>query len=251
MNLLLVDGSNIMMRAAFGGELEPSRAAPIATGLILRAARQVNASHMIIALDSPAPSWRKLEDPTYKANREGDTAPWLKAAFENWTRAGFYIEALAGFEADDLLATLAARARQHRVTVLSGDSDIVPLMDLDAHILRPINGGVFQPLTRAEVCEKWKISAPSLLVDLKAMTGESGDNISGVPGIGPVKAAKLIAAYASLEGTIAAGQEARCRESKIVFSHETVARAAFKLLTLRTDAPILPVRPSDCAPPIN
>lgn len=235
-----------MMRAAFGGELPPKEAAPIATGLIRRAARQTGASHMIIALDSPSPSWRKLEDPSYKANREGDTSPWLKAAFEEWTRQGFYIEAQDGFEADDILATLAVRARQHQVTVLSGDSDILPLMDLDAGVLRPLNGGIFQEITRAQVCEKYKIAMPSLLVDLKAMVGESGDNISGVPGIGPVKAAKLIAAYASLEGTITAGREEKCRESKIVFSHEGVARQSFKLLTLRYDVPIVPILPSSC-----
>jgi DNA polymerase-1 len=246
MNLLLVDGSNMIMRAAFGGDIEPERAVPIATGLILRAARQVQASHLILALDSPGPSWRKQADPTYKANRTRDTAPWLQAAFEGWTRAGFYVEAVEGFEADDILATLAARARQHRVKVLSGDSDLVPLLDLDATLLRPVNGGVFEEVTRAEAREKWNIAAPSLLVDLKAMTGETGDNIAGVPGIGPVKAAKLIAAYGSLDGTIEAGRAEQCKESKTVFAHQIAARQAFKLLTLRQDVPIMPVKPSSC-----
>lgn len=132
------------------------------------------------------------------------------------------------------------------MTVLSGDSDLVPLLDWDVKILKPVNGGIFKELTRAEVCEKYRIPAPALLVDWKAMTGESGDNISGVPGIGPVKAGKLLAAYASLEGTIAAGEAQRCRESKIVFNNASVARASFKLLTLCQEVPIVPVRPSSC-----
>jgi len=128
--LLLVDGSNMVMRAAFGGELTPADAVPIATGLIRRAARQVGASHLIVALDSSAPSWRKLEFPEYKANRTVDTDPWLRAAHEHWLRMGWYVEECAGFEADDVIASLALRAKPAcPVTVLSNDSDLLTVVE--------------------------------------------------------------------------------------------------------------------------
>jgi DNA polymerase-1 len=245
--LLLVDGSNMVMRAAFGGELTPADAVPIATGLIRRAARQVGASHLIIALDSSAPSWRKVEFPEYKANRSVDTDPWLRAAHEHWLRLGWYVEEVAGFEADDVIATLAQRAKPHgAVTVLSNDSDLLSLTSIGIEILKPMNGGLFTTVSPSGICIKYDIASPRLLTDYKALTGDKGDNIPGVPGIGPVKAARMLRAYGSLEATIAAGTTARCKDSSLVQQHAATALRAFKLVSLSFDAPILPVKPHDC-----
>jgi DNA polymerase-1 len=246
--LLLVDGSNMMMRAAFGGELTPTDALPIATGLIRRAARQAGASHMIVALDSSAPSWRKLEFPDYKANRSVDTDPWLRAAYEHWLRLGWYVEDVAGFEADDVIATLAKRAAVVcPVSVLSNDSDLLSLTDVQGvEVLKPMNGGVFSPVSAQGVCIKYDLKSPALLTDYKALTGEKGDNIPGVPGIGPVKAARLLRKHLNLEMIIACGLEGACKESKLVAEHREVAERAFRLVSLRFDAPISPVKPHDC-----
>lgn len=137
MKLLLVDGSNLIMRAAFGGDIEPRKATPIATGLISRAARMTQATHLVVALDSPALSWRHQEFVDYKADRTRDTAPWLVAGYEEWSRLGWYVADLAGYEADDILATIASRvvgdgpttgiARRCDVVVCSSDSDLLCL----------------------------------------------------------------------------------------------------------------------------
>lgn len=235
------------MRAAFGGDVSPADAVPIATGLIRRAARQVEASHLIVALDSSVPSWRKLEFPEYKANRRVDTDPWLRAAHEHWLRLGWYVEECAGFEADDVIASLAKRAQPASpVMALSNDSDLLSLTSLGIEILKPMNGGRFEEVTHGQVCRKYNVQDAIFLTDFKAMTGEKGDNIPGVPGIGPVYAAALLQAYGNLGMIIMNGLAAKCRHSALVAEHKTTAELAFKLVSLSFDAPILPVKPHDC-----
>jgi DNA polymerase-1 len=248
--LLLVDGSNIVMRAAYGGQIEPKEAARTATGMIRRASLQARASHLVIAIDSAAPSWRKQEFPDYKANRSLDTTPWIRAGQEAWARAGWMVEECAGYEADDVIATLSKRAQAvSQVTVCSGDSDVLSLTANGVEILRPVNGGVFMFMTKAEVCIKYDIPAPELLTDYKAMVGEANDGVPGVPGIGPVKAARLISQYGPLEAILSAGAERRCKDSLKVAENATVAKRAFRLVSLSFDAPIIPVKPSDCVLP--
>jgi DNA polymerase-1 len=245
--LLLVDGSNMVMRAAFGGAVPPEEATPIATGLIRRAARQVCASHLVVALDSSEPSWRKAEYPEYKAHRTTDTSAWLREGHEQWTRLGWHVEAHGGYEADDIIATLALRAVANvAVVVLSGDSDLLTLTARSISILKPLNGGQFAAVTEPDVCQRYHVRSAALLTDLKAMTGETGDNIPGVPGIGPSRAAKLLEAYGNLNQIIAAGAEDKCRYSKVVAQHGPHVERWFKLLSLSPDVPILPIKPSNC-----
>lgn len=246
--LLLIDGSNLMMRAAFGGDITPAQAVPIATGLVERVIRQMQATHLVLALDTIAPSWRKELYPAYKANRTQDTGPWLAAACDAWEARGWYVAAQDGFEADDILATIARRAARHYpVAVVSSDSDLLVLAATEVVIVKPQNGGKFETVSASEVCGKYRIVTPALLTDLKALTGESGDNIKGVPGIGPVRAAELLATYHTLEQTIAAGRDGKCKHSATVAAHEPAARLAHQLVSLRYDVPLPPIQPALCA----
>lgn len=246
--LLLVDGSNIVMRAAFGGDIEPERAVQIATGLVERAIRQSEASHMIVAMDANVPSWRKLEYPDYKSNRTLDTSPWLHLAHGHWSRIGWYVEECGGFEADDVIATVADRAQKiSEVVALSNDSDILALADIGVKILRPENGGTFRLWLATDVCAKYNLRFAGQLTDFKAMCGESGDNIPGVPGIGPVRASGLLRAHENLEGVISWGAStSACKYSRQVYESRDVALRAQRLVTLRKDAPIMPIKPNNC-----
>lgn len=246
--LLLVDGSNIVMRAAFGGDIEPERAVQIATGLIGRAIKQVQATHMVICMDSEAPTWRKELYPQYKGDRTLDTSPWLRQAQESWMRAGWYVEECAGFEADDIIATIAGRSVQSsEVVALSNDSDILFLSSLGVRILKPVNGGTFMLLTESDICKKYEIKSSVFITDLKAMVGEKSDNVPGVPGIGPVRAAALLNKYGNLGMIIFSGERPdACKHSKQVYECRTAAQLAFELVTLRKDVPIPPIQPANC-----
>jgi DNA polymerase-1 len=246
--LLLVDGSNIVMRAAFGGDIEPERAVQIATGLVERAIRQSEASHMIVAMDANLPSWRKVEFPEYKSDRTLDTSPWLHAAHESWLRMGWYIEECGGFEADDVIATVADRAsRISEVVAVSNDSDILALADIGVKILRPENGGTFCLWHAMDVCKKYNLRFAGQLTDFKAMCGEKGDCVPGVPGIGPVRASALLRAHESLDEIISWGAgKSACKYSRQVYECREVALRAQRLVTLRKDAPIVPIKPTNC-----
>ncbi len=253
MRLLVIDGTNVVMRCAFGGDIAPEQAVPTATGILRRAIAQYQATHMVIALDSPsgAPSWRKLNYDAYKANRTRDTTPWIVAAMQAWMdEQRWCVFALNGFEADDIIATIAMRAMNvvlnpPTVLPLSGDSDILSLAQYGLEIIKPVNGGLFQSVRSADVRKRYGV-APDQLVDFKAMVGETGDNVPGVPGIGPGRAKVLLEKYSTLDGIIEAGKAAKCKHSVRVVEHEATARLAKSLIELVTDAPVPPVKPSEC-----
>lgn len=246
--LLLVDGSNMVMRAGFGGKMEPERAVQIATGLISRAARQCQATHMVICMDSDAPSFRTKLLPEYKAHRTIDTAPFIRLAQETWMRAKWYVEECSGFEADDLICTIAHRCVSNtEVIILSNDSDLLTLSNEGARILKPENGGMFMFITESDICKKYGVASSALLTDLKAMTGEDGDNIPGVPGIGPKRATNLINKHGNLGMVILFGERPdACKYSKQVYECRVAAQLAFEVITLRKDVPLPPINPANC-----
>lgn len=239
------------MRCALGGDLPPDEAVKIATNMIARVAREDEATHLVVAMDFPGiPSWRKILYPEYKANRTTDTGPWLNAAADHWVqREGWWVEALRGYEADDIMATLALRARSRpgtAVTVLSGDSDVLPLLNEGVTVVRPVNGGRFEQATIAGVCERYGVAMPLRLVDLKAMAGESGDNVPGVDGIGQKRAGQLLHVYEDLEGVIEGGRQRLCKFSQKVFDSAVAARLSKQLVTLKRDVPVGEISARDC-----
>ena len=116
--ILIVDGSNVVMRCALGGELSSAQAVPTASNMIERATRECEATHLVIALDCPGePTWRKALYPDYKANRTLDTSTWIIAAATEWHRQGWWVEDVVGYEADDIIATIGLRTRAARDAV--------------------------------------------------------------------------------------------------------------------------------------
>ena len=249
--ILIVDGSNVVMRCALGGELSSAQAVPTASNMIERATRECEATHLVIALDCPGePTWRKALYPDYKANRTLDTSTWIIAAATEWHRQGWWVEDVVGYEADDIIATIALRAVTRagtEVFVLSGDSDVLPLTAQGIRVIKPVSGGQFTTLASDQVCSKYGITTPTALVELKAMTGESGDNVPGVAGIGDVRALALLTAHGDLEGVIAAGLRNVCKYSTMVAATANLARLSRRLVTLATDVPVVKISPAGCA----
>lgn len=243
--VLLVDGTNLVMRAAYGGEIAADVAVETAARLIVRASRMVHATHQIVAFDPAPPSWRRQLDPSYKAHRTTETHAYSRAALERFQSIGWQSLMVPGFEADDVLATLAARAVGQTV-LCSGDSDLLACIRPGVTALRPIPGGKFEVWDVAQVEAKYGVT-PEQLADYKALTGEPGDNITGVRGIGPKKAAALLQLHGSLDRLLAAEIPDSSNEAARVRNEgRDIVRAARRLTTLRTDVPLPPIARSAC-----
>jgi 5'-3' exonuclease len=249
MTLLLVDGANILMRCAFGGDKPPFESTPFACQMIERAAADLEARYLVIALDHPdAPSWRCAEYPEYKANRTTNTAQWIVDGAEAFGRRGWHVEMLETWEADDIIATIALRSAEHTKTfVLSNDSDLLPLTTNGVEVVRPLAGGGWQRFIASDVCEKYQIPTAASLIDYKAMVGDTTDNVRGVPGIGPKKACSLLKKYGELEAIITAGSVNFSKDARLVWQHAVAARLAQRLVSLRVDVPIDPISPAKCS----
>lgn len=246
--LLLVDGTNVVMRCASAQtDMPPDQVIATAGRMIRRAAEDpIHATHMVVAFDAFGPSFRHAIYPEYKAHRAGhahETRDWAVAACTAFEADGVYCVAASGFEADDIIATLASRAtaNQHtaEIHILSSDSDLLALATAQVHCWQ--FGRKEEPRiverTPRWICNKYGIESPAHLIDFKALVGEDGDNVPGVRGIGRVKARQLLAEYASIERMDAFG---------MLGGQSAWAATARQLITLRTDVPLSPIPPSAC-----
>jgi DNA polymerase-1 len=200
--------------------------------------------HMLaIAMDSRGPSFRRELDARYKATRPApppDLSQQVARVEEiarAWNAACFSV---AGLEADDLIAAATARALSEgwRVVIVSSDKDMMQLVhDDDERVVLwdSMRDRVFGP---AEVREKFGV-APSQVRDFLALTGDTSDNIPGVPGVGPKTAADLLGQYGSLEGIYARlGEVTKPKLRESLREHEDDARVSQKLVTLDATAPL-------------
>lgn len=195
---------------------------------------------VVVAMDSKAPSFRKALDARYKANRPPapeDLSSQI-ARCEQIARAmGLLVLQEDGVEADDLIATVTARALADgwRVVVVSADKDLMQLVhDDDERVLQWDSGrdSVYGP---AEVKEKWGVR-PSQLADLLALTGDTSDNVPGVPGVGPKTAADLLNKYETLAGVYAnIDQITKPKLKSNLLEHKAEADLSRVLVSLKAD----------------
>lgn len=239
--LLLVDGPNIVMRCAHGGKIEPKRSVPTAVRMIERTARELDATHVVVAWDGAA-NFRYDLFPDYKSHRTTSTRDWCGPAMLTLAERGMKCVVHESFEADDVLATLAQRVGTRdgaMVYVYSGDYDLAQLVGPRVALAYPVSGQDMPRLYfEAEVVNKLGV-APARVPDLKALAGEPGDGVPGVWGKKhEAKAKKLLAAYGTLDDIL------HC----MVLGHEqaAIARRNRELLALRTDVPLPPLSPASC-----
>ena len=202
------------------------------------------ATHAALVMDT-SPTFRHELYPAYKAQREKlpeDIAASLEPAeaFARAIRVPFL--RVAGFEADDLMGTLAARAEAagFETWVVSPDKDMAQLVTDRVTLCRPshVPGEKDELYDPARVCEEWGLSSPAQMVDLLGMAGDSSDNIPGFPGIGPKTATTLLAKYGSVEGVIAHAAEIKGKTGEGIAANADLARLSRKLAEIRRDAPI-------------
>lgn len=263
-HIVIIDGSAMLYRAFHAQNAGPVRLTrpsdqmPVGaifgvvqslwTLMTVRAAIGRDFTHMVVAYDLPHPTFRHDMLRSYKAHRMAPhddltrQRPYVVRAIE---AMGVKILAVEGFEADDIIATLCRKASLANgdVSVWSNDKDLACLVEDGCVLIDPSKR--FDEKDRIvgidAVVRRFGVS-PSMVPDLLALTGDAGDNIPGVPGLGPVLAAKLLNAYGSLEDVLAnAGRshgilgEKRRRQLE---QHAGTARFARQLVQLRSDVPL-------------
>lgn len=211
--MLVIDGNSILNRAFYGvrplttKDGFPTNALYGVVNMIKKQIDQTGADGLAVAFDLKAPTFRhKLYD-AYKAGRRPmpeELAQQLPVAKELLAAMGFHVLEEEGYEADDILGTVSAMCERQGVPcyLMTGDRDALQLISDTTHILLATNTETVDT-DRAAFREKYGVE-PEQFVDVKALMGDSSDNIPGVPGIGEKTALKLIASYGSLDGVYAA-----------------------------------------------
>jgi 5'-3' exonuclease len=261
--LLTFDGNSLMHRAyhaaATGKHVDdwgrPVWAIKGLVGYIARAAAQLRPDAVLVGFDCGVSSARKVDYPGYKAHRPdkpGDLVSQLLAAPSVLREAAFQVVQPTGYEADDVLASSVALARAGgwRCVVVTSDRDSFALVDATTSVLRVRNGGLenatlVTAVSMPDVCgvEAWQYP------DLAALRGDASDNLPGVRGFGSTTAARLLAAFGSVDAALKAAEdgrgdelraavgEAAARSFTAAETRETVDRNR-RLMRMRHDLPL-------------
>jgi DNA polymerase I len=246
----LVDGSGQFHRAfhAIRG-LATSRGLPTNatygfTTMLRKLLEDEKPSHIAVLFDPPGKTLRHEEYAEYKANRpKMDDALAVQVPHIRRVCEAFRLPVVEvpGYEADDVIATLArqAVARGQKVVVVSSDKDLLQLVGDDILVLNPGREGSGSTLfDRKAVEAKWGVP-PERIVDVLALVGDAVDNVPGVPGIGDKGARDLVREYGSVEAVLAsAGEIKRKAYREGLENNRARALLSKRLTTLRTDAPI-------------
>ncbi len=250
--LYLIDGSAIAYRSYFGtirNRLTTSRGEP--TGAVyafvnslLKILNESRPNYIGIAFDAPEKTFRHQVYEDYKATREAmpeDLIKQLPYMFEFIKALNIPTIIMPGFEADDIIGTMAYRARQHNllVYIVTGDKDFMQLLTDDILILKPAIAGKEVEIIDAEgVLTKWGVK-PHQIPDYLGLIGDSSDNIPGVKGIGPAKAQPLLQEFGNLEGVLNnLDRIGNPRIRDLIRDGAHLARLSKELATIKTDVPI-------------
>ena len=245
-SLYLIDGSGYVFRAFYAvPRLSTSRGMP--TNAIMGFTRMLVAlieaerpDHIAVAFDVKRETFRNALYPPYKAHRPPPPPdlipqfPWFAKVVEAMRIPALSLE---GFEADDVIGTLARRAVEEwgmRPVIVSGDKDLLQLVDERTTMIDPLKRMTYGP---AEVLERFGVP-PALVTDVLGLAGDSSDNIPGVPGIGEKTAAKLLAEYGTLDDLLAAADQVKGKRGESLRQFADQARLSRELATIRRDVPI-------------
>ena len=248
--LLAIDGNSILNRAFYGvrplatAEGLPTNAVYGVVNIINRHFEELKPDYFAVAFDLRAPTFRHIAFDEYKANRKGmpeELAVQRPYAYDCLCALGARCLEKEGFEADDILGTLAAMGEAEgdtEVYILTGDRDALQLISPKTRIILATNT---EPLLfdEAAFTEKYGV-APSQFVDVKALMGDSSDNIPGVKGIGEKTAFKLIAEYGSLDEIYNDTENkniAKAAKAKLIDGKEMAYTSQF-LATIKRDVPL-------------
>ncbi len=253
-HLFLVDGSGFIFRAfhAIPPLNRKSDGLPVnaVSGFcnmlwkLLKDARNtdvgVTPTHFAVIFDYSSKTFRNELYDLYKANRNAppeDLVPQFGLIREATRAFNLPCIETEGFEADDIIATYARQAEAigADVTIISSDKDLMQLVTANVHMYDAMKD---KQIGVPDVVEKWGV-APEKMIDLQAMTGDSTDNVPGIPGIGPKTAAQLLEEYGDLDTLLArAGEIKQQKRRENIIANAELARLSRQLVALRTDVPL-------------
>ena len=200
--------------------------------------------YVAVAADSRTATFRHEAYPEYKAGRAKmpeDIAAAVPQAFEFAAALGIPVVRCDGFEADDVMGTLARRAAAAGCEVLlfTPDKDAAQLVGPGVSLVRPGHGPEGPELYGEDrVKERWGLSSPAQMIDWLALAGDSSDNIPGIPGVGEKTASALLAEYGSIEDILAHAAEIPGKLGEKVAAGAEKAKLSKFLATIRTDVPV-------------
>ncbi|MGV9214696.1 DNA polymerase I [Micromonospora sp. RB23] len=255
--LLLVDGHSLAYRAFFALPVEnfstttgqPTNAVYGFTSMLINVLRDEQPTHIIVAFDVSRRSFRTEKYAEYKAGRSEtptDFKGQVSLVKEVLAALQIPVVEMEGYEADDVIATLACQARDQGMTVLisTGDRDAFQLVGDQVTVLYPRKGvSDLARMDPAAIEAKYGVG-PERYRDLAALVGETSDNLPGVPGVGPKTAAKWITTYGGVEGVIARADEIKGKAGDSLRERLADVIRNYEINCLVSDLE-LPLRPED------
>lgn len=200
-------------------------------------------THLGVAFDPHGPTFRSDAYPAYKAQREATpedirkAVPIIKDLLKAWNIPILQVD---GYEADDVIGTLATKAGAQGVTtyMLTPDKDYGQLVNEHVFIFRPRHGGGYETMGIEEVKAKYGIPSTHAVIDLLALMGDSADNFPGIPGVGEKTAVKLIDQFGTIENMLEHTEEIKGALKTKVEEHVDDIKMSKFLATIKTDVPI-------------
>ena len=255
--LLLIDGHSILSRAFYGVPILSNNDGIPTNGvfgflnIFFKEIELEGADHVAVSFDMPVPTFRHKMFPDYKGTRKSmpeELKLQVPILQELLTAMNVPILTLEGYEADDILGTVAKRMQEEgkEVTIVSGDRDLLQLSDEHIKISLPKTAKgethIYNYYPK-DVEAEWGVS-PKEFIDLKALMGDSSDNIPGVPGMGEKTATWIIAKYHSIENALSHADDPefkvprKPKAAEDLKTHFKLAKLSKELATICIDAPI-------------
>jgi DNA polymerase-1 len=243
--LFLLDASSYLFRAYYAiAHLSNSKGIPTNATygfiqMLLKLIKDENPTHLVAVWDRPEPTFRKQAFEAYKAQRKEipedlpEQIDWIKKILSAMNISS--VEK-AGFEADDIIGTIAKRMEDQKlkVVIVTGDKDLMQLVDVQIILLDTMKE---KWTDRMGVEERFGVG-PEKVIDVLGLAGDTSDNIPGVPGIGEKTATTLIQQYGSMEVLYERLGELKGKRKEILETHKDQAFLSRRLVTIDTQVPI-------------
>lgn len=251
--LILIDGHSILFRAFYG--MPPSMTAPDGSPtnavygfltILNKVIETEQPDDLACAFDLSAPTFRHKMYPDYKGNRTAapeefhSQVPLIQKVLKDM---GIPVVTAEGWEADDVLGTLASQAEKegYRVVIISGDRDLLQLADEGTEIVIPKTrkGETTYERYSPETVEETYGVSPKKFIELKALMGDTSDNVPGLPGVGPKTAEKILKEFGSIESAREHADEIKPKKaSESMKQHGDLLDMSLDLVTIRKNAPV-------------